>query len=91
MSHKHMKISILTFCLKLQTVLTALKCLSLNAKQQTLEKRVKNLHFWNKIGANNATVDTLEIGYKIPFISTLKSAYSQNDRLCIQNSDFAQD
>ena len=52
---------------------------------------VKNLHFWNKIGANNAIVDTPEIGYKIPFISTLKSAYSQNNRLAIQNSDFVQD
>ena len=38
---------------------------------------------WNEIDANNAIVDTIETGYKIPFISSPKFAYFQNNHSAI--------
>ena len=44
---------------------------------------------WNR--RKQCHCDTIETGFKIPFISTLKSAYFQNNQSATESSHFVQD
>ena len=44
---------------------------------------------WNR--RKQCDCDTIETGFKIPFISTLKSAYFQNNQSATESSHFVQD
>ena len=72
-----------------------MKGLSLNVKQLTLEERWKKTYKrfapWNEIDANNVIVDTMETGYKIPFISTAFISISKQSFSHNNHSDFVQD
>ena len=53
--------------------------------------RLKRLHFWQKIGANENVLDVIENGYKIPFISTPKPAEFKNNKSALLNHSFVSD
>ena len=47
-----------------------------------------NIEFWKLIGAPDFIIDTIERGYKIPFISTAVPAKFKNNRSAFNNSAF---
>ena len=49
----------------------------------------KNLEHWRHIDANPSVIDTIENGYKIPFLTTPVSNYFQNNQSTFQNANFA--
>ena len=44
--------------------------------------------FWKDIGASDDIIDTIENGYKIPFVTIPSPKYIRNNKSAIDNSDF---
>ena len=47
-----------------------------------------NLEHWHHIRANPSVIDTIENGYKIPFLTTPVSKFFQNNQSALQNANF---
>ena len=51
--------------------------------------RLKNcISFWRNIGASDFVLNTIQVGYKIPFMSTPEPAFMKNNRSALLHADF---
>ncbi len=48
----------------------------------------KNIPFWHTSGASQTVIDTIEFGYKIPFIDTPRRVHFCNSKKAMENVDF---
>ena len=51
-------------------------------------KMKKSVSFWHTIGASQKVIDTIEFGYKIPFIDTPKRVHFCNSKSAMENVEF---
>ena len=51
-------------------------------------KMKKSVSFWHTIGASQKVIDTIEFGYKIPFIDTPKRVHFCNSKSVMENVEF---
>lgn len=59
---------------------------------QNVKGRLKeNVSFWKNIGANPEILETIEHGYKIPFLEVPESSFSKNNKSAIENLDFVEE
>lgn len=63
---------------------------SLQEQQQFVKGKLKEkLHFWkNELKAPSNIIDTIEFGYKLPFINTPKRKFSENNKAAFENEKF---
>lgn len=50
-----------------------------------------NLKYWEEIGASSTILEILKTGYKLPFISTPRNSYFENNKSALVENNFVLD